>query len=428
MLNGNGRPLGIRKTVRVMIALTILAWATQVLFSQWGYGAEPAATIAESAQIEQPVEKFVPGTARYAAGATLELRSEATIIGEEVKLKQVCRWSERDATVFQPLGDLVLIRLSSKAPFRGITVDQIKSTLHDAGVNMAAINFSGAMSCTVNRSDVKFNEGEALEQWINARTGENSSKQPSIKTPAVEVPVPAVQAPIAPAAVVEDQESPFRTLRQLLTADLATRMGVPAESLQMNFNPQDERVLNLSEPHFRFNLEPRRARSLGSVSWDVLIVTDTGNQKISISGNARAWQDQVVAIKPLSLQQIVRDDDVADKRILVDQLGSEPLLKRSQIVGQQAGRELKPGTIITAPMIDPVPLARAGQFITITLQQGAVQIKSVARAMEPGSFGQTIKVRNETTRDVFEVTLTGPQMAQMGAVSAGRTNVASVND
>ena len=36
----NGRPLGNCATVRLLIALTILAWATQTLLHQWGYGAE----------------------------------------------------------------------------------------------------------------------------------------------------------------------------------------------------------------------------------------------------------------------------------------------------------------------------------------------------------------------------------------------------
>ena len=34
----NGKPLGIRKTVQLMVILTILAWATQTLLAQWGFG------------------------------------------------------------------------------------------------------------------------------------------------------------------------------------------------------------------------------------------------------------------------------------------------------------------------------------------------------------------------------------------------------
>jgi flagella basal body P-ring formation protein FlgA len=69
--------------------------------------------------------------------------------------------------------------------------------------------------------------------------------------------------------------------------------------------------------------------------------------------------------------------------------------------------------------VQAVPMVRAGELITITLTQGSVQIKSVARAMENGAFGESIRVKNEETRDVYQVTMTGPQAAEMepGALS-----------
>ena len=39
-----GRPMGKRGTVQLLVWLTILAWATQTLFHQWGFGAEAPAT------------------------------------------------------------------------------------------------------------------------------------------------------------------------------------------------------------------------------------------------------------------------------------------------------------------------------------------------------------------------------------------------
>src|SRR5205823_7243913 len=92
-----------------------------------------------------------------------------------------------------------------------------------------------------------------------------------------------------------------------------------------------------------------------------------------------------------------------------------PLVTADQAVGQQAARELKPGAILTARMLDPVQLVKPGQFVTISVANGAVQVRTVARALEPGSFGQTIKVKNETTREVFDVTITGPQAATLNA-------------
>jgi len=252
MMYGNGgpRPLSKKKTVQLMVILTILAWATQTLFHQWGYGqtTDAQSTDVPATQPQYSDEKFVPGTQRFAMGATLELRSEATVIGGEVKLKQVCRWSDTDAPVFAPIADLTLMRLGQNVPFRTISIADVKSLLHDAGVNIAAINIVGAGSCTVGRSDVEFNEGDALQKWLNAREGRAGPNDPA----APEQPladshgdaatasstIPATQ----PAAKPQDEGNPYHSLRQLLTQDLSVRLEIPVEQIQMTFRPQDERA------------------------------------------------------------------------------------------------------------------------------------------------------------------------------------------
>ena len=430
MQYGNGRPLGIRKTVRLMVAITILAWATQTLLSQWGYGAPPAAPAAPAA----PAEKFVPRDATPDGGAvtrtvTLEVRPEATIVGAEVKLKQICRWSGRDAAFFAPLADLVVARLKVGDPFRAIGIQDLRATLHDAGVNAAVINFAGALSCTISRSDVELSEQDALQQWVNARervtpaapavpsnVADDADARPRMASAVEPAPTPdsPTDAPEAPALA---EESPYRTLRQILVDDLAQRLGLAPEQLQVDFSPKDERPLNLSEPHFKFHVLPQRAKSLGPVTWEVLLLADAGNdQKVTVQANARAWQEQVVLRNPISTKQVIRDVDVTDRRALVDKLSDEPLLTRAQVVGNQAARDMKPGTVFTSRLVEPVPLARPGQFVTVTIRSGSVQIKTVARAMDTGTFGQTIRVKNEATKDIYEVTLTGPQTAEMTPV------------
>ena len=66
---------------------------------------------------------------------------------------------------------------------------------------------------------------------------------------------------------------------------------------------------------------------------------------------------------------------------------------------------------------------RPGQYVTITMSNGTVQIKTVAKALERGCFGQTVRVRNETTKEFFEVVMTGPQTARIG----GDASVATVD-
>ena len=49
--------------------------------------------------------------------------------------------------------------------------------------------------------------------------------------------------------------------------------------------------------------------------------------------------------------------------------------------------------------------------------QGGIQLKTSARALEGGAYGQSIRVRNDATKDVYEVTLTGPQAGMMSGNS-----------
>ena len=39
--------------------------------------------------------------------------------------------------------------------------------------------------------------------------------------------------------------------------------------------------------------------------------------------------------------------------------------------------------------------------------------RKIQEAMEEGAFGQTIHVRNDETKEIFDVTVTGQQMAKL---------------
>jgi flagella basal body P-ring formation protein FlgA len=476
--NGNGRPLSKKKQVQLMVALTILAWATQTLRHQWGFGADIAMVAPDAQQIvPQPgdpadsttaasadaapttapsedaddavagKEAFVPGADRFAQGATLEMRSEATIIGSEIKLRQICRWSDDDKAVFAPVADFVIARIKPASPFRNISITELKSVLHDAGINLATINIVGASACTVSRSDTAYDEHTALQQWIDAKEGDSrggntpatqpdagaqagaqascqASSQASSWSDGASQGVSvstATAAAAVPAAATEEKQ--YHTLRDLLTQDLATRINLPVDQLQMNFRAEDEKVLALSEPSFQFQIDPVRVRNLGDVSWNVSVIAGGETHQVTINAEGRAWQQQLVLARPLDSRQVIQPDDVIERRTLVDSLPNDPLLTRDQLVNEQSAENLKPGTVMTARMVDALPLVRSGQFVTVTIQQGGVQIKTVATAMESGSYGQTIRVRNEETREIFEVTLTGPQEATMNSV--GGTSIPS---
>jgi flagella basal body P-ring formation protein FlgA len=418
MMNNGGRPLSMKKKVQIMVAMTILAWATQTLFHQWARGAEIAPD--RQNRSDAAAASFVPRDASSSmalAGGTLELRGEARVHGGDVKLKQVCRWPDADSATFAPVAELVVAKLDTRRPFKIVGIKDVRQTLEAAGINVALVRFAGPLECSISRNDPELSEGEALQQWVKMRDEKPLEVPPALET----APMPQAR----PDAVHKD-DAPPRTLRSILTADLAVRLTIPQDQLVLTFDPRDEGALNLAEPRFKFSLQPRKVHDLGDVAWDVTVLGAAGDsggggdssRKLQLRGTARAWQDQLIVARPMGRRQVIQDTNVTSRRVLVDQLPEAALVSRDQVIGQMASRDLKPGTILTATAVEAVPLAKANQYITVTLERGGIRIKGVAKALEGGCYGQTIRVKNEATKDVYQVVLTGPQEGSIAPPAA----------
>src|ERR1700722_6090208 len=358
------------------------------------------------AQIEPlpATEQFIapPADVRSFTGGQLLLRPDATVPDAQIHLKNICRWSPADAALFDPVGDLTVSRIGKGRLNATVTIDQVRATLSDAGVNIAVISFGGSMSYAVNRPDSNSDQQEGLNDWLSSGRAQAAS--------AIEPPAGTVSASNEVGSLPPSAAAPTSSLRNLLVADLATRLNLDPNDLQVSFDPSDDKVLNLAEPYFAFQITPERAHNLGDVSWSVQVIYEGKKHEADISGSARAWRRQGMLSNPLACRQTIRDEDVVEQRSLVDEMPEEPLLTKAQAVGQAASRDLKPGMVLTASMVNPAMLAQPGQLVTVTVQHRSFRITAVARAIEGGTFGQTIRVRGDTDPTLqYEVTLTGPQ-------------------
>jgi flagella basal body P-ring formation protein FlgA len=342
--------------------------------------------------------------------ASVELQPEITANSNEVTLKQICQWPEGDGEMLAEFADLIVVRFEKDAAFTTIGVEQIQSILRDAGLNPASVNFSGAASCRIVRGDVKIDEAAALRDWMR-QAGDDTALADAAKTT-------TQAAPSDPPGVAKGDNAPskpdigpeLRDLRARLIYDLAHRINISVDRLQIEFSAEDQKLLILPNSD-AISVEPQRANDLGNVSWLVTTSVNGDTKRVRIAARARAWIDQVVCTHPLGLRQTITEADIETKRVLADRLPQDPLVTPEQVIGQQAARDLKVGSVMTAKLLAPVELVRPGQLVTVFMRRGAIEVKSVARALQAGSAGQSVKVKNEATGDLFQVTLVGPQTA-----------------
>jgi flagella basal body P-ring formation protein FlgA len=146
------------------------------------------------------------------------------------------------------------------------------------------------------------------------------------------------------------------------------------------------------------------------VSW---VVSISGEKRVFVTANARAWREQVTVAKPLSSRQPVNESDITVRRQLLDILPPDGLLTKAEVLGQAAARDLKPGMVFTSRTVQPQQMVRAGQDVMLDTASGGVRLLTGARALSDGTMGQTVRLRNEQTREIFMAVVTGPKRVSL---------------
>lgn len=388
----NPRPINMRKKVQFMVALTLLAWATQTLYHQWGFGGlilppGPADTLRPT--------------------VTLELSRRIEARGEQVTLTDVCRWSQQDSAVMEPLAGLVLMRLGDAGGVRAISIADIRSALRDAGAHLTSVEFTGAARCAVTR-------GEVTEEQIAAAFA-------LVDEPAATAP------PAGNGGKPMIADLPRAPLRDLLVSGLIQRIALPAEQVQIDFDPADEATLAMSAPQGSFDVDSSQANGLGQVRWEVTVKSGMSEQRVTIGAHARAWEQQLIATRPLSRGQQMIASDIAARRELVDELSPSPASDPDQLIGQLTSRDLKPGDVLSIGDVTSPPLVTAGQFMTISMTLGGSTVQTVVRAMDSAAKDGFVRARNEASGEIYRVRVTGTDVGQVVSSKIAKENVATIN-
>jgi len=342
----NPRPvMSVRKTVQLMVILTLLAWATQTLFAQWGrgglimpqrapqspssFGSAPAAAPSAPVVTGAPAPAPAPAPAmidRFNGGAMIELQPRAQFAGKgNITLRDVCRWSKHDAPIMEPYAGTLIAKVGSGPRVQQVTIDDVKSRLHDAGANLSVLQFTGSAQCAILVDGATENDAPVV---VLPGDPSPAIAPNAVSTEAVAAePAPEAAAPAAPAA---------------------TEPATP-------------------------------------------IV-----------------EEQLVLTRPLSRGQRIIASDIVVQRVEVDQPATRPAtsVTRDQVIGNVAARDLKKGDVIEPASIARPAVVTKGQFLTVALRVGQFDVETVARALDSAAIGETVRAKNEANGDVYRVTVT----------------------
>jgi flagella basal body P-ring formation protein FlgA len=138
---------------------------------------------------------------------------------------------------------------------------------------------------------------------------------------------------------------------------------------------------------------------------------------LSVVAEAAVVRDVVVAKRAINRGETIEGRSLKlEQRRFTDasQIGVTDL---AAVVGHQARQLIHAGEMLAVRSVEPRPLVKRGDPVTIWMRQGGLVIKAAGRAQAAGSLGQMIEVARDGTRrkqDLIDAVVTGPATVSVG--------------
>ncbi len=121
----------------------------------------------------------------------------------------------------------------------------------------------------------------------------------------------------------------------------------------------------------------------------------------SISFRLRRYAEVLVVKRPLAARQAITASCVARERREIPSGSDLPLTDPSALTRARTTHALRVGDILTAAMLEMIPVVERNQAVTVLARCGSMIIRLRAVACENGGVGEVIILRNPESRREF---------------------------
>lgn len=300
----------------------------------------------------------------------VRLWQNVNLSGSEITLGKIAGITGNDTIVAR----LRSLSISSKS--NSVRSWQAAQQIADAGFDVSKIYITGAARCRIS---------------INKNAASNVRKTEQSFSIASE------SRRIAPSSLEAG-------IRKLICENLKKK-DLPVENrIKITFNPVVRDVLSLTEPPFRFTIIPQNKNTnfVGLVGLKVSIYRNNQLVKIvPILAQISLEAKVLVTKRKINSKALISKNDVTWSWKKLNRIRNKLVIKESDLLENRAKRVIPEGAILTANLLEPVPLVKRGQLVTAVYNKSGLEIKTVGKALKTGLKGEIIPVRNERSKNVF---------------------------
>ncbi|NKN33182.1 flagellar basal body P-ring formation chaperone FlgA [Marichromatium bheemlicum] len=143
------------------------------------------------------------------------------------------------------------------------------------------------------------------------------------------------------------------------------------------------------------------ARTVGATTVN-LRCTEPVPWSIFVPARVERYAQVLVVARPITRQQRLQAKDLRRERQALSSLSGGYFKELDAVIGMEARRALTPGQVLTSAHVAPRKLVERGQLVTIYSGSGGLMVRMSGEALEDGTAGQRIRVRNRSSRRIVE--------------------------
>ncbi|MEB3221500.1 MAG: flagellar basal body P-ring formation chaperone FlgA [Candidatus Sericytochromatia bacterium] len=193
-------------------------------------------------------------------------------------------------------------------------------------------------------------------------------------------------------------------------AAAVARLQVPSRDVHVTWRDMAVENLVPALPGGRVSLRVAPTASLAGA----------GNVPVQVLVDGQRWRTifprlEVQVVQPVLVSRVrigrgsqAQASDVEAVRQPLAGHAQPPLTHLEQVLGNEATRDIAPGTVLTAGMFRVTPLVRPGEDVAVSVVDGGLTVLARGQARSAGGNGQLVKVVNPETRHEFTARVVGP--------------------
>lgn len=190
---------------------------------------------------------------------------------------------------------------------------------------------------------------------------------------------------------------------------LSSRLEKDKSFFEIISKPSDMKIPEGKNVEVKVREKEIRIRPTGISYVPIDIIVD-GKKTATVQVLARMEEekDVLVLTRDVMRNEAIKEGDVRRIKARTSSLPPDPLtICPSDLSGIRAKRNLRAGQVLVKDMVEPIPLVKKGDRVTIRVELGGVRISAQGTAQEDGMLGDRIRVRRDGLQKDLICVVTG---------------------